>query len=85
MKELADVEDWLTTCKMSDLTEEDMRQLKRRGFSDAQIARHIGACAGFRDWRAQGTWRHPQLQACGPEHHLNREPLHRTHTPQARP
>lgn len=41
--ELHQTELWLKTKKLSDLSAEDMRQVKQRGFSDAQIARCLGS------------------------------------------
>jgi len=38
LKELHDVEEWMKTKSVEDLTEVDFRQIKQRGFSDAQIA-----------------------------------------------
>eukprot|EP00798_Chlamydomonas_sp_ICE-L_P004406 gene4406-14531_t len=40
MKELVDVTDWLKTNKLADLDTEDFTNLKKKGFSDSQIARH---------------------------------------------
>ncbi|CAK0765005.1 hypothetical protein CVIRNUC_003215 [Coccomyxa viridis] len=37
------VEEWLKTCKLSDLTKDDFFEIKRKGFSDAQLARFLGA------------------------------------------
>lgn len=58
--ELHDTEMWLRTKKLGDLSSNDMRQLKQRGFSDSQIARAVGSdmmtgalrCV----WRAPGSW-----------------------------
>ena len=36
------VEEWLKTCKLSDLTRDDFFEIKRKGFSDAQLARFLG-------------------------------------------
>lgn len=36
------VEEWLKTCKLSDLTKDDFFEIKRKGFSDAQLARFLG-------------------------------------------
>ena len=41
--ELHEVECWLKTKALGDLSAEDMRQLKQRGFSDSQIARAVGS------------------------------------------
>ena len=38
------VEEWLKTCKLSDLTKDDFFEIKRKGFSDAQLARFLGTC-----------------------------------------
>lgn len=38
LKELIDVEQYLLTCSLSDLTKDDFCEVKRRGFSDKQIA-----------------------------------------------
>lgn len=40
--ELHQTEQWLKTKKLSELSAEDMRQVKSRGFSDTQIARCLG-------------------------------------------
>lgn len=37
---------WLKQKKLEDLTEVDLHELKRRGFSDSQIARAVGECSG---------------------------------------
>ena len=39
---LHEIEEWLKTCKLSDLTFEDFFEVKRKGFSDAQLARFLG-------------------------------------------
>lgn len=44
--ELHRVELWLKQKKLDDLTEMDLYELKRRGFSDSQIARAVGECSG---------------------------------------
>ena len=36
------VEEWLKTCKLGDLTRDDFFEIKRKGFSDAQLARFLG-------------------------------------------
>ncbi|KAI4322225.1 hypothetical protein L6164_021936 [Bauhinia variegata] len=38
LKELVDVEHFLQSCKLGDLTKDDLYEVKRRGFSDKQIA-----------------------------------------------
>jgi len=43
-KELHDIGVWLRTKTFSDLDAQDMQQLKRRGFSDAQLSSLLGAC-----------------------------------------
>lgn len=48
-RELHEVGLWLRTKKLGDLDRTDMVQLKRRGFSDAQIARAVG------EWRVRGS------------------------------
>ena len=40
---LHQVEEWLKTCKLGDLSFDDMYEVKRKGFSDAQLARFLGA------------------------------------------
>ncbi|CAL5219945.1 g1877 [Coccomyxa viridis] len=40
---LHQVEEWLKTCKLGDLSFDDMYEVKRKGFSDAQLARFMGA------------------------------------------
>lgn len=40
--ELHQTEQWLKTKQLSELSAEDMRQVKQRGFSDSQIARCLG-------------------------------------------
>lgn len=39
---LHQVEEWLKTCKLGDLSFDDMYEVKRKGFSDAQLARFFG-------------------------------------------
>ena len=39
---LHQVEEWLKTCKLDDLSFDDMYEVKRKGFSDAQLARFMG-------------------------------------------
>lgn len=46
LEELHRVDLWLRTRKLADLTAEELRQVKQRGFSDSQIARAVGADAG---------------------------------------
>lgn len=41
--ELHEVEQWLKTKKLEELSAHDMRQVKQRGFSDSQIARAMGS------------------------------------------
>ena len=41
------VEEWLKTCKLSDLTKDDFFEIKRKGFSDAQLARFLGTRSAF--------------------------------------
>jgi hypothetical protein len=41
--ELHEVENWVKGKKLEDLTATDMLELKRRGFSDAQLARAVGS------------------------------------------
>ncbi len=50
--ELHEVEEWLKGKKLEDLSATDMLQVKRRGFSDAQIARAVGSdmMAGADKW-----------------------------------
>lgn len=43
MKDLHDVEVWMRSKKLVELTEVDFREIKQRGFSDAQIARAVNA------------------------------------------
>jgi carbamoyl-phosphate synthase large subunit len=43
MGELHKTEEWIKTKKLSDLLEGDWREIKKRGFSDAQVARCVGA------------------------------------------
>lgn len=43
--ELHATEQWLRTRSLADLGAEDFLQVKKRGFSDAQIARALGAPA----------------------------------------
>lgn len=47
LAELHQIETWLRGRRLTDLSPEDFRQLKRRGFSDAQIARAVGAADQF--------------------------------------
>jgi hypothetical protein len=42
MSELHTIGAWLKTKKLGDLDVEDWRELKKKGFSDAQIARNTG-------------------------------------------
>jgi len=44
LQELHDAENWVRARKLTDISREDMQQIKTRGFSDAQIA----ACTGAR-------------------------------------
>ena len=39
---LHEVEEWVKTCKLSDLTFDDFFEIKRKGFSDSQLARFMG-------------------------------------------
>ena len=39
---LHQIEEWLKTCKLGDLTFQDFTEVKRKGFSDAQLARFLG-------------------------------------------
>lgn len=45
-RELHDIGVWLRTKTFAELDAQDMQQLKRRGFSDAQLARLLGAGRG---------------------------------------
>jgi hypothetical protein len=45
MSELHTISTWLKTKKLADLDTEDWRELKKKGFSDAQIARSTGESA----------------------------------------
>ena len=42
LAELYATEEWLKTQSLADLSAEDMLQIKKRGFSDSQIARAVG-------------------------------------------
>lgn len=46
-RELHEIGVWLRTKTFADLDAQDMQQLKRRGFSDEQLARLLGACLGI--------------------------------------
>ncbi|KAI8463160.1 MAG: hypothetical protein J3K34DRAFT_527209 [Monoraphidium minutum] len=43
MEEIHNIESWLKTKRLSELDEEDLNNVKRRGFSDTQIARLTGS------------------------------------------
>ena len=43
LRELHEVECWMKTKKLDDFSERDFREIKQRGFSDAQIAMAVGA------------------------------------------
>lgn len=43
LSELHEIHVWLRTAKLADLTQRDLEELKKKGFSDTQIARNIGA------------------------------------------
>lgn len=43
LAELHETEAWLRTRRLDDLSADDLRELKRRGFSDPQIARDVGS------------------------------------------
>ena len=45
---LHEVEEWLKSCKLDDLSFDDMYEVKRKGFSDAQLARFFGEHAWLR-------------------------------------
>ena len=45
---LHEVEEWLKSCKLGDLSFDDMYEVKRKGFSDAQLARFFGEITGCR-------------------------------------
>ena len=46
MAELHKVEEWMKFMKLEDLTSLDLVEIKRRGFSDSQIARCVGMQRG---------------------------------------
>lgn len=65
---LHETEEWLRTRQLSDLTAEDFWQTKRRGFSDPQIARFVGARPPSHTCRFP-----PRLSSpCGAPHDLAR-------------
>lgn len=39
MRELFDIEQWAKTKKLSELSADDMTNIKQKGFSDSQLAR----------------------------------------------
>ena len=44
LRDLFDTSMWLKTKKLGELTLDEMEGLKKKGFSDVQIARYVGGC-----------------------------------------
>ncbi len=55
MAELHNIDVWLKGLKLSDLDKEDMLELKKKGFSDAQIARAVGKSGVYDQSMVHGT------------------------------
>lgn len=75
MKELAEIEEWLTTCKLSELSADDLKQLKSKGFSDSQIARLIGGDGARARARPRDGRPRPRPDPQGPAWAGRRPPL----------
>lgn len=45
LRELHETETWVKTQKLEQLSEEDMWQVKKRGYSDLQVAKFTGGVA----------------------------------------
>jgi carbamoyl-phosphate synthase large subunit len=80
LAELHQVEAWISSKKLADLTVTDWREIKQRGYSDAQVAQFTGARPPPQRWP-----RPPLLSAAGLAACSSPAPAHLRRSPTPRP